>query len=69
MRRRCQPDSNDFAQSGSVGRFARTSIDDGVRWNRYSCFALAPTCGTHCTAVAPVPMMPTRLSFRPVRFP
>ena len=66
MRRSCQPGSRLAAHSGSVGRLSRTSIDDGVRWNTYSCCAPAPRCGTHCTAVAPVPMMPTRLSARPV---
>ena len=48
--------------SGSVGWLLRTSIDDGVRWNTYSSPAARARCGMHCTAVAPVPMMPTRLS-------
>ena len=65
----CQPCLSDLAQPGSVSRFARTSIDDGVRWNTYSCSAVSPTCGTHCTAVAPVPITATRLPRRPVRFP
>ena len=38
MRCCCQPGSQALAHSGSVGRFARTSIDDGVRWKTYSCF-------------------------------
>ena len=29
----CQPWPRLSAHDGSVGRFARTSIDDGVRWN------------------------------------
>ena len=29
----------------------------------------SPMCGTTCTAVAPVPRMPTRFPFSPVRFP
>jgi hypothetical protein len=45
-----------------VGQSLRTSIDDGVRWNTVSRFALAPSPGTACTAVAPVPMIPTVLS-------
>ena len=32
MRACCQPGSRLDAHSGSVGRLARTSIDDGVRW-------------------------------------
>ena len=28
----CHPGSSEAAHSGSVGRFARTSIDEGVRW-------------------------------------
>jgi hypothetical protein len=69
IRSRCQPGFSDLTQSGSVGRLLRTSTDDGVRWNTYSSFAPAPRCGTHCTAVAPVPMMPTRLSASLVRPP
>ena len=66
IRRSCQPGSRLAAHSGSVGRLSRTSIDDGVRWKTNNSFAPAPTCGTHWTAVAPVPMMPTRLSARPI---
>ena len=62
---RCQPGSSEAAQSGSVGRFARTSMEEGVRWKTNSSAADAATCGITCTAVAPVPMMPTRLSARP----
>jgi hypothetical protein len=29
----CHPGSRLSHQAGSVGRFARTPIDDGVRWN------------------------------------
>ena len=45
IRRCCQPGSRLAAHSGSVGRLSRTSIDDGVRWNTYSCSAAAPRCG------------------------
>ena len=69
MRSRCQPGCRLLTQSGSVGRSLRTSTDDGVRWKTNNSFAPSPRCGTHCTAVAPVPMMPTRLSARPVRPP
>ena len=58
----CQPGSSVANQSGSIGWLLRTSIDDGVRWNTYSSPASRARCGMHCTAVAPVPMMPTRLS-------
>ena len=58
----CQPGSRSSNQSGSMGWLLRTSIDDGVRWNTYSSPAARARCGMHCTAVAPVPMMPTRLS-------
>ena len=60
----CQPGSSVAAHSGSVSQSSRTSIDDGVRWKTYSSFAAAPRCGTACTAVAPVPMIPTTLSER-----
>ena len=65
----CQPGERDFAHSGSVGLLPRTSMDDGVRWKTWSSFAVPPRCGTHCTAVAPVPMMPTRLSASLCRLP
>ncbi len=69
IRRCCQPASRLAAQSGSVGRLSRTSIDEGVRWKTKSSPAPAPRCGTHCTAVAPVPITPTRLPARPVSPP
>ena len=47
-----------------VGRWSRTSIVDGVRWNTYSSLTTFANSGMTCTAVAPVPMMPTRLSCR-----
>ncbi len=28
----CQPGAREAAQSGSVGRLLRTSMDEGVRW-------------------------------------
>src|SRR5262245_14513946 len=62
LRSFCHPGRSDFAQSESVGLLPRSSIADGVRWNTYKCLAARPTCGTHCTPVAPVPMRPTRLS-------
>ena len=49
-------------QSGSIGALARTSTDEGVRWKTKSSLQARARCGTHCTAVAPVPMMATRLS-------
>ena len=60
----CQPGSSVANHSGSIGWLLRTSIDDGVRWNTYSSCASRASGGMHCTAVAPVPMMPTRLSAR-----
>ena len=69
MRACCQPGWSDAAHSGSVSRLLRTSTDDGVRWNTNSSLADAPRCGMHWMAVAPVPMMPTRLSASPVRLP
>ena len=47
---------------GSMGALARTSTEDGVRWKTSSSLQARARCGTHCTAVAPVPMMATRLS-------
>src|SRR6266702_965227 len=49
-------------QPGSIGWLSRASTEDGVRWNTYSSRASLARCGTHWTAVAPVPMRPTRLS-------
>jgi hypothetical protein len=58
----CQPGCAISANHpGSVGRLSRTSTDDGVRWKTYSSSHARARCGTHCTAVAPVPMMATRL--------
>ena len=65
----CQPGSRDAAHDASVGRFARTSMEEGVRWKTNSSPAEAATWGTTCTAVAPVPMMPTRLPLRPCKAP
>ncbi len=58
----CQPGVSVAAHSGSVSQSSRTSMDDGVRWKMYSSFDISPRWGTACTAVAPVPMMPTTLS-------
>ena len=58
----CQPGSRLSNQAGSIGWLLRTSIDEGVRWNTKSSLASRPSGGMHCTAVAPVPMMPMRLS-------
>ena len=65
IRSRCHPGPSDAAHDASVGRFARTSMEEGVRWKTNSSPAEAATWGTTWTAVAPVPMMPTRLSARP----
>ena len=62
----CQPGSSPANHAGSISWLLRTSIDDGVRWNTKSSRASRPSGGMHCTAVAPVPMMPTRLSARSV---
>ncbi|WP_218596953.1 hypothetical protein [Pseudonocardia oceani] len=53
-------------QSCGVSRFPRYPTLDGVRWNTITCFAVFASSGTTWTAVAPVPMIPTRLSARPV---
>ncbi len=59
----CQPGlAMSTNHSGSVGSLARTSTDDGVRWKTYSSLHARARWGTHCTAVAPVPMIPTRWS-------
>ncbi|CAB5027408.1 unannotated protein [freshwater metagenome] len=64
IRSACQPGGWDVNHSTSVGALLRTPTADGVRWNTNSSFAVFASCGTACTAVAPVPMMPTRLSRR-----
>ena len=63
---RCQPGPSPAKSSGPKVRLARTSTDDGVRWNTCSSAAEVARCGIAWTAVAPVPMMPTRLSANPV---
>ena len=62
-RARAQPGSFAHASRSSsvVARWSRTSIVDGVRWNTYSSLAILASSGIACTAVAPVPMIPTRL--------
>ena len=62
LRFACQPGSSEAAHWGSVSQSSLTSIDDGVRWKTYSSLHALARWGTHCTAVAPVPMMATRLS-------
>jgi|GEM_PF-4341469 len=63
IQRCCQPGvATPANQSGSIGWLPRTSTEDGVRWNTYSSRHARARCGMHCTAVAPVPMMATRLS-------
>ena len=64
----CQPGSSVAAHAGSVSQSSRTSIDDGVRWKMYSSLLFSPSPGTAWTAVAPVPMMPTTLSWSFSRF-
>ena len=59
---RCQPGPSVANQSASISWLLRSSIDDGVRWNTNSSPASRPSGGMHCTAVAPVPMIPTRWS-------
>ena len=62
----CQPGVAISANHpGSVGRLSRTSTEDGVRWKTYSSLHACARWGTHCTAVAPVPMIATRLSASP----
>ncbi len=57
----CQPGMATSAnQRGSIGWLPRVSTEDGVRWNTYSSPASLARYGTHWTAVAPVPMRPTR---------
>ena len=58
------PAPSEANHSGSIGWLLRMSIDDGVRWNTNSSPESRASAGMHCTAVAPVPMMPTRLSAR-----
>jgi hypothetical protein len=53
--------------AGSSGAFARTSTELGVRWKTYSSSAARARCGTHCTAVAPVPMIGDALVAEPVQ--
>ena len=61
-RRCCHPGVRLAAQAASVGLLSRGSTEDGVRWNTYRCCADSASGGTHWIAVAPVPMIPTRLS-------
>ena len=64
MRRSCQPGSAVISahSSGVVGRWLRGLTVDGVRWKTMSSLQASASFGTACTAVAPVPMMPTTLS-------
>ena len=63
--RSCQPGVAILANhSGSIGWLSRTSTDDGVRWKTNSSRHALARCGTHCTEVAPVPMMAIRLPAR-----
>jgi hypothetical protein len=56
------------AQSAGVSHWPRTPTVEGVRWKTTSSFAHLATSGTIWIAVAPVPMIPTRLSRSFVRF-
>ena len=56
----CQPASREANHARSMGRLARTSMADGVRWKTYSSPASRATTGTTWTAVAPVPMTAMR---------
>eukprot|EP01047_Picozoa_sp_COSAG01_P051156 COSAG01_NODE_5244_length_4388_cov_6.643740_6_plen_229_part_00 len=65
IHRVCQPGSVATSAAnwwGSVGVFPRTSTLEGVRWNTSSSLHAAAKCGMHCTEVAPVPTIATRLS-------
>jgi hypothetical protein len=66
IQRCCHPGSKSSNIAGSSGWFPRTSIEDGVRWKTRSSPASRARYGMACTAVAPVPMMPTRLWANPV---
>ncbi|CAB4802050.1 unannotated protein [freshwater metagenome] len=63
MRSPCQPGFKLLNQFSSVGACPRYPTNAGVRWNTKSSSAASASRGTTCTAVAPVPMMPTRLPF------
>jgi len=52
-----------------VSMLLRSKTTRGVRWKTCRLAATAATGATHCSAVAPVPMMPTRLSASPGRPP
>ena len=63
----CQPGFRLAAHVGSVGVSSRMSIADGVRRNTWSSLAALPKRGMIYTTDAPVPIIPTTLSFRPGR--
>ena len=65
IRSSCQPGSRPWNHSTSVGALARTPTADGVRWNTNTSFAARASWGTNWIEVAPVPMIPTRLSASP----
>jgi len=64
MRSQCHPGFWLLNQASSVGALLRTPTGDGVRWKTKSSWAASARRGTAWIEVAPVPMMPTRLSFR-----
>ena len=57
----CHPGAWLRYQASSVGAWPRTPTAAGVRWKTKTSPAVLASSGTTCTAVAPVPMMPTRL--------
>lgn len=57
-----QPGCRDWSHVSSIGWLLHTSMEEGVRWKTHSSCASHPGGGMHCAAVAPGPMMPTRLS-------
>ena len=65
----CHPGFWFESQSESVCWLFLISIEEGVLWKTYNFSALSPKWGTHCTAVAPVPITAIFLSFRRDKFP
>ena len=65
IRSLCHPGGRLRYHSTSVGCWLRTPTALGVRWKTKSSSATRASWGTTCTAVAPVPMMPTRLPTSP----
>ena len=47
-------------QNGEKAKSVRGSSQLGVRWNTLSRATSGAICGTNCTALAPLPITPTR---------